>query len=95
MQVRPCANAEEMRAAFAPIWHYFGQHPPTGDAIKHFDRVLEPERVHRGLRRRRGGRRLGGVRVRPHRAGRAGEGRRASRSSACCRRIAGAAICAR
>ena len=29
MDVRPCLNAEEMRAAFAPIWHYFGQLPPT------------------------------------------------------------------
>ena len=29
MQVRPCADADEMRAAFAPIWHYFGQNPPT------------------------------------------------------------------
>src|SRR5262245_45186318 len=49
MLVRPCANAEEMRAAFGPIWHYFGQLPPTADAIKHFDRVLEPQRVHAGF----------------------------------------------
>ena len=49
MIVRPCANAEEMRAAFAPIWHYFGQLPPTADAIKHFDRVLGPERVVAGF----------------------------------------------
>lgn len=48
MDVRPCVNADEMRAAFAPIWHYFGQLPPTEDAIKHFARVLEPERVHAG-----------------------------------------------
>ena len=46
MQVRPCANADEMRAALGPIWHYFGQNPPTGDAVKHFDRILPPERVH-------------------------------------------------
>ena len=46
MQVRPCANADEMRAALGPIWHYFGQNPPAGDAVKHFDRVLPPERVH-------------------------------------------------
>ena len=45
MNARPCATAEEMRAAFAPIWHYFGQLPPTEDAIKHFARVLEPKRV--------------------------------------------------
>jgi predicted acetyltransferase len=49
MTVRPCVNAEEMRAAFAPIWHYFGQLPPTADAIKHFERVLEPQRVVAGF----------------------------------------------
>jgi predicted acetyltransferase len=46
MTVRPCANADEMRAAFAPIWHYFGQLPPTEDAVKHFARVLDPQRAH-------------------------------------------------
>jgi predicted acetyltransferase len=45
MEVRACVTAEEMRAAFAPIWHYFGQLPPSEDAIKHFNRVLEPERA--------------------------------------------------
>jgi predicted acetyltransferase len=49
MIVRPCANAEEMHAAFAPIWHYFGQLPPSEDAIKHFARVLQPQRVHAGF----------------------------------------------
>src|SRR6478672_6750342 len=49
MQVRPCANTDEMRAAMAPIWHYFGQNPPSEDAIKHFKRVLPPERVHAGF----------------------------------------------
>jgi predicted acetyltransferase len=49
MLVRPCVNAEEMRAAFAPIWHYFGQLPPTADAIGHFDRVIEPQRVVAGF----------------------------------------------
>ena len=46
MQVRVCATPAEMSAALAPIWHYFGQNPPTGDAVKHFDRILPPERVH-------------------------------------------------
>ena len=46
MQVRVCANRAEMSAALAPIWHYFGQLPPTEDAIKHFLRVLEPQRMH-------------------------------------------------
>jgi predicted acetyltransferase len=48
MNVRPCANAEEMRAAFAPIWHYFGQLPPSPDALNHFARIMEPQRVHAG-----------------------------------------------
>jgi predicted acetyltransferase len=46
MVARACVNAEEMRAALAPIWHYFGQLPPTGDQLNHFARVLEPQRVH-------------------------------------------------
>ncbi len=46
MQVRACTTAEEMAAALAPIWHYFGQLPPTVESIKHFSRVLEPQRVH-------------------------------------------------
>ncbi len=46
MQVRPCANADEMRAAFAPIWHYFGQNPPTGEVVRPFERILPPDRVH-------------------------------------------------
>jgi predicted acetyltransferase len=49
MDVRPCATADEMCAALAPIWHYFGQLPPNVDAIKHFARVLEPHRVHAGF----------------------------------------------
>lgn len=49
MTVRPCANAEEMRAAFAPIWHYFGQLPPSGEQLNHFARILEPHRVHAGF----------------------------------------------
>ena len=45
MNVRPCTTAEEMRAAFAPIWHYFGQSAPSEDAVKHFRRVMTPDRV--------------------------------------------------
>ena len=44
--VRACANADEMRAAFAPIWHYFGQTAPSDDAVKHFRRIMTPERVY-------------------------------------------------
>jgi predicted acetyltransferase len=49
MQVRACANMDEQRAAMAPIWHYFGQNPPSEDAIKHFRRVLPHDRVHAGF----------------------------------------------
>jgi predicted acetyltransferase len=49
MQVRPCANTDEMRAAMAGIWHYFGQNLPSEDAIRHFVRVLPHERVHAGF----------------------------------------------
>ena len=49
MTVRPCATADEMRAAFAPIWHYFGQLPPSEDRIRHFARLIEPQRVHAGF----------------------------------------------
>ena len=49
MKARPCVSADEMPAALAPIWHYFGQNPPSDDAIKHFRRVLPHERVHAGF----------------------------------------------
>ncbi len=49
MRVRRCVNAEEMRAALAPLWHYFGQNPPSADAISHFKRVMPVERVHAGF----------------------------------------------
>jgi predicted acetyltransferase len=49
MKVRPCVNTDEMRAAMAAIWHYFGQNPPSDDGIKHFKRVLPYERVHAGF----------------------------------------------
>ena len=40
MKARPCTSTDEMRAALAPIWHYFGQNPPSEDGIRHFLRVL-------------------------------------------------------
>lgn len=49
MLVRPCINRDEMREAMGAIWHYFGLNTPTDDAIKHFHRVLAPERVHVGF----------------------------------------------
>ncbi|MEN3379470.1 MAG: hypothetical protein V7604_4825 [Hyphomicrobiales bacterium] len=49
MTVRPCTGLDEMRAAFGPIWHYFGQLPPDDEALERFARILEPRRVHAGF----------------------------------------------
>ena len=49
MIVRACTSQDEMRAAFAPIWHYFGQLPPDDEALERFARILEPQRVHAGF----------------------------------------------
>ncbi|MBV8837528.1 MAG: GNAT family N-acetyltransferase, partial [Alphaproteobacteria bacterium] len=49
MEARACRTREEMCAAFAPIWHYFGRLPPTEDQLKHFARIIEPNRVHAGF----------------------------------------------
>ena len=49
MKARPCISADEMPAALAPIWHYFGQNPPSDDGVKHFRRVLPHERVYPGF----------------------------------------------
>jgi predicted acetyltransferase len=51
MHVRACVNTDEMRAAMAGIWHYFGQNLPSEDAVKHFLRVLPHERVYAGFDR--------------------------------------------
>src|ERR1044072_4956710 len=49
MKARPCISADELPAALAPIWHYFGESPPSDDGIKHFRRVLPHERVYAGF----------------------------------------------
>lgn len=49
MEARACRNMEEMCAAFAPMWHYFGRLQPTEDQLKHFVRVMQPSRVHAGF----------------------------------------------
>lgn len=46
MPVRACQNADEMRAAFAPIWHHFGQNAPSDDVVKYFRGVMTPDRVY-------------------------------------------------
>lgn len=45
-EVRPCTSSEEVRAAVAPIWHYFGRSEPAGDQIERLTRVLPAERVY-------------------------------------------------
>src|SRR5262245_5922052 len=42
-EVRPCSSIEELRAAAAPIWHYFGRSEPTPDRLAMLERVLPPE----------------------------------------------------
>src|ERR1041385_1524695 len=49
MTVRPCVSQGEMRAAFGPIWHYFGQLPPDEQVMERFARIMEPQRVHAGF----------------------------------------------
>jgi predicted acetyltransferase len=44
--VRPCASAEELRAAAAPLWHYFGRSVPTPEQLDALGRILPPERMH-------------------------------------------------
>jgi predicted acetyltransferase len=44
VDVRTC-RPEEVRAAFTPIWHYFG-HSLTDDEMTELGRILPPERLH-------------------------------------------------
>jgi predicted acetyltransferase len=44
--VRPCASADELRAAAAPIWHYFGRSAPSAEQLDALGRLLPPERMH-------------------------------------------------
>jgi predicted acetyltransferase len=57
-KVRPCSSAEEVRAAAAPIFHYFGRSTPTDDQMERLWRVLPPERMHAAWD---GGRAVGGA----------------------------------
>jgi predicted acetyltransferase len=45
LDVRPCADAAELRDALRPIFHYFGR-PPTEEATEQFWRLLPAERMH-------------------------------------------------
>jgi predicted acetyltransferase len=44
VEVRVC-RPEEVRAAFTPIWHYFGR-DVTDEEVTRFGRILPPERLH-------------------------------------------------
>ena len=44
VDVRPCASAEELRDALAPIWHFFGG-GPTPESAERFAHVLPPDRA--------------------------------------------------
>jgi predicted acetyltransferase len=43
--IAPCASVEEMAAALAPIWHYFGGRP-TAEDTERFSHTLEFARMH-------------------------------------------------
>src|SRR5919108_1235379 len=43
--VRPCASVDELRAAVAPIWQYFGLSVPTDEQFDRVGRILPPERM--------------------------------------------------
>jgi predicted acetyltransferase len=43
--VRPCASVDELRAAVAPIWQYFGFSVPADEQFDRVSRVVPPERM--------------------------------------------------
>jgi predicted acetyltransferase len=45
-QVRPCASADELRAAAAPISHYFGRSAPNENQLSSLERLMPAERAH-------------------------------------------------
>jgi predicted acetyltransferase len=58
VEVRPCASAEEVRHAIAPITTYFGRSAPNQDAMERLTRVLPAERIYGAWE---GGRAVGGL----------------------------------
>jgi predicted acetyltransferase len=46
VQIRPCASADEVRQAVAPIGHYFGRSAPNDDQVERLLRVMPVERVY-------------------------------------------------
>ena len=46
VEIRPCASADDVRQALAPIRHYFGRSAPNEDQAERFTRVLPAERIY-------------------------------------------------
>jgi predicted acetyltransferase len=64
VEVRPCASADEVRQATAPIGHYFGRSTPNDDQMERFARVMPAERVYAAWEE---GRAVGGLGAFPFR----------------------------
>jgi len=58
LEIRPCASADEVRHALAPIRHYFGRSAPNQDQVERFTRVLPASRMYAAWE---GGRAVGGL----------------------------------
>ena len=46
VEIRPCASADDLRHALAPIRHYFGRSAPNEDQAERFTRVLPADRIY-------------------------------------------------
>jgi len=44
IEIRKCADADELRASMSSIWHYFGL-PPTDEAVGNFAALVGPDRA--------------------------------------------------
>jgi len=58
IEIRPCASAEEVKQAIAPIGYYFGRSAPNADQAERMTRVLPAGRVYAAWE---GGRAVGGL----------------------------------
>src|SRR5215470_5833542 len=58
IEIRPCASADEVRHALAPIRHYFGRSAPNQDQVERFTRLLPAARMYAAWE---GGRAVGGL----------------------------------
>ena len=57
-EIRPCALADELSQAMAPIRYYFARSAPNEDQAERFTRVLPAERMYAAWE---GGRAVGGL----------------------------------